>query len=106
VDETGSVWLQKAFEKKPSCSMAIMKQVALTTLLFALAGYVVLVCANWLPFPDHVLSVLCPARFLNYAPVDPDLATVLGIFAPINAVLYALVGAIFGSVRAALKSGD
>jgi hypothetical protein len=106
VDEMRRIWLQKAFEKKPSVTMAVMKQVALTTLLFALVGYVVLACVDWLPFSAPVLRVLCPAIILNYTPVDPDWTAILGVFAPINAVLYALVGAIVGSVRAALKSDD
>ena len=88
-------------------SMDSMKRVVVTALFFALAGYAVattfgLVKPSSVSIPAFVIFALCPVAVLTIT-VDPSLTTVLTFLAPLNALVYALVGATVGAVRSARR---
>jgi hypothetical protein len=44
-------------------------------------------------FPAYVIETLVPmVNFTTLAPVDPGLGVALGLWGPVNAVLYGLIG--------------
>ena len=80
--------------------MGGVRRVVVTALVFALAGYAIAATfglAN-LPsvsIPAFVIFALCPVAVLTIT-VDPSPTTVLTLLAPLNALVYALVGATVG----------
>jgi len=52
---------------------------------------------SWVQIPTPVVFLLCPACILTPT-VDPSFSTVAILLAPINALVYGLVGICIGSV--------
>jgi hypothetical protein len=80
--------------------MAGMRRVVVTALIFALAGYAIaatfgLANPPSVSIPAFVIFALYPVAVLTIT-VDPSPTTVLTLLAPLNALVYALVGAMVG----------
>jgi hypothetical protein len=74
--------------------------------LFAILGYVLAVGltftpSKWSPGPAQVYSA-CPSCILTVT-VDPSLAAVIGLLAPLNAAVYGAGGAILGYVASFVR---
>ncbi len=68
---------------------------------FAIAGYLVtvglyFVGGAWHPSPAHVLAI-CPASLLTMISMtDPSFGAIAAIVAPLNALVYGVVGLLVG----------
>ena len=84
-----------------------MKRVVVTALCFALAGYAIaatfgLANPSSVSIPAFLIFALCPVAVLTIT-VDPSPTTVSTFLAPLNALVYALIGATVGAVRSARR---
>jgi hypothetical protein len=73
------------------------------TLMFAVVGYLIALGLYFAPVNWHLRSTfvlaICPPAFLTtISMTDPSLATVAIMLAPLNAVLYGIVGIFVGLV--------
>lgn len=74
-----------------------------TALAFAVFGYLIAIGLYFTPLswhfrPDFVLAICPPAFLTTISMTDPSFTTIAVIMAPLNALLYGMVGLLIGLV--------